>query len=194
METRIIKRYSNRKLYDLKESRYVTLQEVAGFLQDGDEVQIVDNKTREDITSVTLAQILYEQEKMNQSTLPLSTLKGIIRSSGELLQKKLADHASAIKGEAERKMLTLREEAERRMEKMGEEAKSVVAEVGHVTQSAIDELTKAVDDRFKQLIGFPRISTPEEEPEPTLAERLDSIEGRLDSIEKRLKTLEKGKS
>jgi len=190
-DARVIKRYSNRKLYDLKESRYVTLQEVAAFLQAGDEVEIIDNKTQEDITSVTLAQILYEQEKANQSTLPLSTLKGIIRSSGELLQKKLASHASAIKGEAERKMYTLKEQAERRMGKMGEEAKTMVVEMSHVTQSAIDELTKAVDDRFKQLIGFPRISTPEEEPEPTLAERLDGLEKRLEFMEKRLQEVEK---
>jgi polyhydroxyalkanoate synthesis repressor PhaR len=186
-EVRIIKRYSNRKLYDLTESRYVTLQEVAGFLQAGDEVQILDNKTQEDITSVTLAQILYEQEKANQSTLPLSTLKGIIRSSGEILHKTIYTHATAIRGEAEKKMSTLREEAERRMEKMGEEAKSVV----EVTQSAIDELTKAVDDRFKQLIGFPRISTPEEEPEPSIADRLATIEARLGSLEKRIRTIEK---
>ena len=60
--TRKIKRYSNRKLYDMTESRYVTLDEVAHFVQEGDEVQIIDNKTKEDITSVTLAQIVYEQE------------------------------------------------------------------------------------------------------------------------------------
>ncbi len=185
-ESRVIKRYSNRKLYDLKESRYVTLQEVAGFLQDGDEVEIIDNKTQEDITKATLAQILYEQEKANQSNLPLSTLKGIIRSSGEQIQK-LASTAHLIRGEAERKMTTLREQAEKRMEKMGEEAKTVV----EVTQTAIDELTKAVDDRFKQLIGFPRISTPEEEEEPSLVDVLENIQARLDSLEKRLKTLEK---
>lgn len=187
-DTRVIKRYSNRKLYDLKESRYVTLQEVASFLQNGDEVQIIDNKTQEDITKSTLAQILYEQEKANQSNLSLSALKGIIRSSGEQIQK-LASTAHQLRGEAERKMTTLREQAEKRMEKMGSEAKTVV----EVTQTALDELTKAVDDRFKQLIGFPRIITPEEDvdEEPSLGEVLSSIQGRLDSLEKRLKALEK---
>ncbi len=187
-DTRVIKRYSNRKLYDLKESRYVTLQEVAAFLQDGDEVQIIDNKTQEDITKATLAQILYEQEKANQSNLSLAALKGIIRSSGEQIQK-LASTAHQLRGEAERKMTTLREQAEKRMEKMGSEAKSVV----EVTQTAIDELTRAVDDRFKQLIGFPRMMAQEEElvEEPSLAELLKSIHGRLDAVEKRLHALEK---
>lgn len=187
-DTRVIKRYSNRKLYDLKESRYVTLQEVAAFLQDGDEVQIIDNKTQEDITKATLAQILYEQEKANQSNLSLSALKGIIRSSGEQIQK-LASTAHQLRGEAERKMTTLREQAEKRMEKMGSEAKSVV----EVTQTAIDELTRAVDDRFKQLIGFPRMMTQEEElvEEPSLVEVLQSIQGRLDALDERLKALEK---
>ncbi len=84
-------------------------------------------------------------------------------------------------------MITLREQAEKRMEKMGEEAKTVV----EVTQTAIDELTKAVDDRFKQLIGFPRISTPEEEEEPSLVDVLENIQASLDSLEKRLKVVEK---
>jgi len=180
-DVRIIKRYSNRKLYDLRESRYVTLQEVAGFLQAGDEVQIIDNKNQEDITSVTLAQILYEQEKQKQSTLPLATLKGIIRSSGELLHRRLASPVFAI-----------RDEAERRFGKVGEEARTMVAEVGHATQSALDEFTRAVDDRFQQLIGFPRISsTPPEEPEPTIIERLVALEKRLAALDARLKAVEK---
>jgi polyhydroxyalkanoate synthesis repressor PhaR len=190
IDTRVIKRYSNRKLYDLKESRYVTLQEVASFLQEGDEVQIIDNKTQEDITKATLAQILYEQEKANQSNLSLAALKGIIRSSGEQIQK-LASTAHQLRGEAERKMTTLREQAEKRMEKMGSEAKTVV----EVTQTALDELTKAVDDRFKQLIGFPRMMTPEEEldEEPSLLEVLTAIQSRLEDLDKRLAALEKKK-
>ena len=65
---RLIKRYANRKLYDTLDSRYVTLQQIAEFVRAGDDVQIVDNKTKDDLTSVTLAQIIYEEEK--NSTAP----------------------------------------------------------------------------------------------------------------------------
>jgi polyhydroxyalkanoate synthesis repressor PhaR len=61
--TRLIKRYANRKLYDTRESRYVTLQHIADFVRSGEDVQIIDNKTKDDVTSVTLAQIIYEEEK-----------------------------------------------------------------------------------------------------------------------------------
>jgi len=190
-EGRVIKRYSNRKLYDLKESRYVTLQEVAEFLQAGDEVQILDNKTGEDITSVTLAQILYEQEKLNRSNLPLSTLKGIVRSSGEILHKKLAN-VTALADEAEKKMASFKEQAERKVEKMGEDARSVVVGVSQATQSALDELTKAVDDRFKQLIGFPILGASQKEVEPTtISDRLVGLEKRIKELEARIAELEK---
>jgi len=188
-EVREIKRYSNRKLYDLQESRYVTLQEVAEFLQNGDEIKIVDNKTREDITSVTLAQILYEQEKQNKSGLPLSTLKGFIRTGGEAIQKKIANNVHAIRDEAEKKMSSLREQA-RRMERMGLEARSRMSEA---TQTALDELSRAVDDRFKQLIGFPILSGMQKDAEPSLSERIESLESRLASAEARLKKLEEKK-
>src|SRR4051794_12277240 len=57
---RVIKRYSNRKLYDTKDSRYVTLLQIAEMVRSSEEVQIIDNNTKEDLTEVTLAQIIYE--------------------------------------------------------------------------------------------------------------------------------------
>ena len=59
-EPKVIKRYTNRKLYDTVESRYVTLDEIAQMIKAGAEVKIIDNRTKEDLTSVTLAQIIFE--------------------------------------------------------------------------------------------------------------------------------------
>ena len=74
---RVIKRYSNRKLYDTKDSRYVTLLQIAEMVRGGEEVQIIDNNTKEDLTEVTLAQIIYEEQKQKASSrsVPLQTLK-----------------------------------------------------------------------------------------------------------------------
>jgi polyhydroxyalkanoate synthesis repressor PhaR len=55
---RIVKRYSNRKLYDTKDSRYVTLLQIAEMVRSGEEVQIIDNNSKQDLTEVTLAQII----------------------------------------------------------------------------------------------------------------------------------------
>jgi polyhydroxyalkanoate synthesis repressor PhaR len=82
-ETRVIKRYANRKLYDTQHSRYVTLDQIAGMIRGGDDVKIVDNKSKEDLTSVTLAQIIFEEEKRQKSFLPLQAMRNIIQSGGE---------------------------------------------------------------------------------------------------------------
>jgi polyhydroxyalkanoate synthesis repressor PhaR len=83
---RIIKRYSNRKLYDTKDSRYVTLLQIAEMVRGGEEVQIIDNNTKEDLTEVTLAQIIYEEQKQKASSsknVPLQTLKDLIHQRTE---------------------------------------------------------------------------------------------------------------
>ncbi len=78
---RIIKRYPNRKLYDVEESCYVTLEEIADLVRQGDEVRVFDNRTHEDLTSVTLAQIIFEEEK-KRSQMPLGLLLSMIRNRG----------------------------------------------------------------------------------------------------------------
>src|SRR3954463_1135010 len=83
-EPKVIKRYTNRKLYDTVESRYVTLDEIAEMVKAGAEVKIIDNRTKEDLTSVTLAQIVFEEEK-KKNQMPLSVLREIIRQPGERL-------------------------------------------------------------------------------------------------------------
>jgi polyhydroxyalkanoate synthesis repressor PhaR len=85
---RIIKRYSNRKLYDTKDSRYVTLLQIAEMVRGGEEVQIIDNNTKDDLTEVTLAQIIYEEQKAHSRNVPLQTLKELIHARTE---KVLAD-------------------------------------------------------------------------------------------------------
>jgi len=88
---RIIKKYQNRKLYDTQDSCYVTLDGIAKMIRDGEEIAVVDNNSKEDVTALILTQVLYEQEKNNQSVLPISILKHIIRSGSnnlfEFMQK-----------------------------------------------------------------------------------------------------------
>ncbi len=82
---RVIKRYSNRKLYDTKDSRYVTLLQIAEMVRTGEEVQIIDTNSKEDLTEVTLAQIIYEEQKQKASSrnVPLQTLKELIHQRTE---------------------------------------------------------------------------------------------------------------
>ncbi len=81
-ERRVIKRYANRKLYDTLHSKYVTLEQIAEMIRDGDDVRIVDNKSKDDLTSITLAQIIFEEEKKQKSFLPLQAMRNIIQNGG----------------------------------------------------------------------------------------------------------------
>jgi len=75
----VIKRYSNRKLYDTQESRYVTLEEIEEMIRAGREVSVVDAATGEDLTSVTLTQIILENERNHRSALPAAFLHQLIK-------------------------------------------------------------------------------------------------------------------
>ncbi len=83
-EARVIKRYSNRKLYDTQSSKYVTLLAIAEMVRAGDQVQIIDNRTKEDKTEVTLALIISEELKNSPGGIPLQTLRALIRQDTDL--------------------------------------------------------------------------------------------------------------
>lgn len=81
----VIKRYPNRKLYHTEKKQYVTLVEIAEIIRQGEDVQVIDNATGEDITALTLTQIIYEQEKKQGGLVPRSILTGLIQASGARL-------------------------------------------------------------------------------------------------------------
>ena len=80
-----IKRYPNRKLYNTNTKRYITLDAIASLIREGELVQVVDHNTGEDLTALTLSQIIFEQEKKRSGFLPTSILTGLIQSGGETL-------------------------------------------------------------------------------------------------------------
>ena len=66
-ERHIIKKYANRKLYDTRTSSYITLEGIAGLVRDGHEIKVVDRETGQDLTQVTLSQIVLSEEKRGPS-------------------------------------------------------------------------------------------------------------------------------
>jgi len=79
-QTRIIKRYSNRKLYDTQGSCYVTLHELAQIIKEGSDVEVIEKKTNTEITYKTLMQVLHEKEKKAGAEGDTAFLNKIIRS------------------------------------------------------------------------------------------------------------------
>jgi polyhydroxyalkanoate synthesis repressor PhaR len=76
---RVIKRYANRKLYDQQASRYVSLEDLLALIRAGEDVQVLDAGTGDDLTSVTLAQVILERERARRGGLPATFLHQIIR-------------------------------------------------------------------------------------------------------------------
>jgi polyhydroxyalkanoate synthesis repressor PhaR len=77
---KIYKKYPNRRIYDTETSGYVTLNEVAEAIREGKEVEIFDVKRNEDVTALTLTQIIMEQAKKNKSLIPVKLLHLFIQS------------------------------------------------------------------------------------------------------------------
>lgn len=83
--SRTIKRYENRKLYDTEDRRYISLEEIAGLIRKGVEVQVVDNTNGEDITTQTLTQVIFEEGKKGRNPLSKDLLHSVIRLGNDFI-------------------------------------------------------------------------------------------------------------
>jgi polyhydroxyalkanoate synthesis repressor PhaR len=205
-EPKVIKRYTNRKLYDTVESRYVTLDEIAAMIKEGVEVRIVDNRTKEDLTSVTLAQIIFEEEK-KKNQMPLAVLREIIRHPGEsisgFIQKEVTPRVASIREEAEQRLDKLL----RRDEKKGDEpaaegqpaaepspeskaepkASINPSELLKASQRAFEEWQQRIDERVKHAVDGLTGNLP------ALGRDMQALTQRLEELEKKLAELEEQK-
>jgi polyhydroxyalkanoate synthesis repressor PhaR len=182
-EPKIIKRYTNRKLYDTVESRYVTLDEIAEMVKAGIEVRIVDNRTKEDLTSVTLAQIIFEEEKKT-SKMSLRTLKDLIRHGGERAAQIVEDTQAELRGRVE----AVRQAAEQRVQtliKTGQQTSDRAKEMVAASQEAVSQFQRKVDERVRTALdGMSSLSDLRRDISE-LSERIADLEKKLQEIEKK---------
>ena len=90
-QPKIIKRYGNRKLYDTEQSSYVVLNDIAKMIKNNEEVRVIDNETKDDITNSTFTQIIFGAEKRASCSVPLNILKSIIMKGDGSLSNFLAE-------------------------------------------------------------------------------------------------------
>ena len=95
-KVKIIKRYQNRKLYDTQQSCYVTLDDIAKMIRSNEEVMVIDNKSKNDITAATLTQIIFESEKKASQYAPLFTLREIIQTGNGSISNYLANQSRKV--------------------------------------------------------------------------------------------------
>lgn len=181
-EPKVIKRYTNRKLYDTVESRYVTLDEIAEMVKQGVEVQIVDNRTKEDLTSVTLAQIVFEEEK-KKNQMPLSVLREIIRRPQDSLNE--------ITATVSQRVATFREEATHRIDKLldreAEAEPLTPAALLTQSQKVVEAWQAKIDERVKHAIENVLGNLP------ALGRDLNALVQRIEQMEKRISEIEESR-
>lgn len=175
---KLIKRYSNRKLYDTERSCYVTLEEIADMVREGEELTIIDNRTGDDLTTVTLAQIVFEEEKKDRKLLPLQSLRLIIQSPSDFLAR-ISKPVQDFRDETQQRVLGLKKKAEETQE---EKLVQPIREFLEQVQRTIDELGASLDQRLKDSVdALTHV--------PDLAEEIESVNERLDSLEEQVATL-----
>jgi len=173
LQRRIIKRYSNRKLYDTKGSSYVTLLQIAEMIREGEDVQIIDNSTKEDKTDVTLALIISEELRAKPRAIPLTTLKALIRHRGERILSHFREGpiGKFIPKEG-------MEPGAAAHETGSEEDMSQQAKEGKGLRATLEQWQTAIDERVRAaLVNFTPLRELEQEVR-RLSERLDALEKR----------------
>lgn len=174
---RVVKRYANRKLYDTTSSRYVALDDVATFVRRGDEVEVTDNETGEDLTAVTLAQIILEDERKKKSFLSLPVLQDLVRYGGDALAEATKQGMEAF-GE-------MREAAEKRVSELVPEGAGggrLIDDVLETSRRRIDDLQRRVDEGLKESVS--RLRTV-----PGIGPEVERLEKGLKEIETSLRRL-----
>ena len=174
-EPRLIKRYANRKLYDTAQSSYITLDQIAALIKEGEEIRIIDNRSKEDLTAVTMAQILVEAQKRNRrSSLP--KLRDLIQQSSELFTRNIAEPVTHVASSVEDSVGRLLRSGEERVEETRDLIKSWVDHQA----LAVEELQRGIDDRVRLVTNGLNVVGRLQRELKTIRKRLERIEAQLD--------------
>jgi len=176
----LIKRYANRKLYNTETSSYITLKGIAELVELGEDVRVVDNETGEDISSVTLSQILVDSER-SKKAVPHSVLSDLIQKSGDALfdaVKRGVGDASESIGELQRNMRSAISSREEEAHHLRDTLKNLQREW---RQEVDDSLQSAMSGVLERL-DLPRRSD------------IDALNEKLDQLARALGTQDEGKA
>src|SRR5215472_1528621 len=181
---RLIKRYGNRKLYDVAASRYVTLDGIRALVQEGKDVRVVDNDSGEDLTRLTLAQIIYEAEKRTNGGaggLSLPLLRRLVQFGDEAVR----DLRRGVERGREA-LESVREAAGQRVQQFvgggqrkGRKNHSLFEDLLEAPQRTLDDLQHRIDAQVRQSVE--RVTS-----HPALRREIRRIERSLRQIEERI--------
>jgi polyhydroxyalkanoate synthesis repressor PhaR len=168
----IIKRYANRKLYNTKTRAYVTLDDIGWMIQQGEDVTILDHESGNDITAVTLTQVIFDQEKRRGGLLPQTFFSGLIKASTRGLTSFYKGVDSFLEPG-----VYFTAELQRRLDLLQQEKRITPEEYQHLSNLLLDE----------------RFESREEEIENVSTEQLQTLMQQLETLESELAQLKQKK-
>ncbi len=174
----LIKRYASRRLYNTETSDYVTLEDVAGFIRDGREVQIIDLKSGDDLTRQYLLQIIAEHESRGESVLPVEVLNDLVRSY-------MTGKVSVVPEFLQQSFSMLRDGQAKVVE-------NITSMNPLAKMPGFDAMQAQQEAFMKTMTGGWRRSTEAEAPEKPVAENtedLDAIKRQLAELQEKLSKL-----
>lgn len=198
---RLIKRYGNRKLYDTSESRYITLDEIARLVRSGNDVKVIDNENGDDLTAITFAQIILEEEKRRSSLISLGLLRELVQHGEDTLAQLRTQVEKGVEA-----IGTIGEKAGRRVQEIvagsvggerpetnadaatptpnaePEQGKGFFDELIAAPQRRLEALQRSIDERIKSSVG--RITN-----HPVVQHEVQRIERSIKKLEERLARL-----
>ncbi len=186
MGKRVIKKYSNRRLYDTETSKNITLEELGEMVSKGIDIQVIDNDTGEDITNLTLAQIIVELEKGKKKQEQVAELLKELITSGttamaDLVQKSITESVSFLSISRDRvKEFVDMLVKDGRLAR--EEAGKMVEELWNTLQNS----RKTFKEKLSQIFSEPTETVPGEEVQK-LKEKIEGLENKLNEILSKLR-------
>jgi polyhydroxyalkanoate synthesis repressor PhaR len=190
---RLIKRYANRRLYDIQDKKTITLQDLAELIKEGHDVIIVDNKTKEDITLPTLFQVLSLEAREWKETIPSAkVIRELILKGGEtvtdVVKKALLAGIGAVTLTKE-KVEELVDDLIKRGELSKEDRAKFVRELAEKAELRSQELKKWVDETVKVTMSKVKLAKTEEVE--VLRQQVDDLTKTIARLEKKLKAQKK---
>lgn len=178
----LIKRYASRRLYNTETSDYVTLDDIATFIRDGREVQIIDLKSGDDLTRQYLLQIIADHESRGENMLPVSVLNDIVRSYTNQATQMMPEFLQAS-------FDMLREGQEKMMKNMGTISPMAKVPGFEALQAQQEAFLKAMTGGFG---GGSGAAKPEAaKPAPESADDLNDIKAELAALQAKLSKMGK---
>ena len=181
-----IKRYSNRKLYDTSQSRYITLAELGELIRRGENIEVIDNETKADLTEMTLTQVLIAQQKQKQNG-----IRNLVQNQAEILLQRISVPMQQIRAEALRQV---EKQVSKFTKKQETSPNQNVSSPNATTPEPDDHPTPSLLNRLESL----RASSDEKLLSLLLVQRLEQLESEVaelkaetSELKRRLELLER---